>query len=215
MAKSSKRKRKARTPAKPYEPTQRETVVGLAFLERLQETPHPPRIKISNHDGVDTISYDHPEPVVGMILQMEKLGITDFDFFHGQLNQLASVGSKGGGVDEESLNFLLSLVKSIEPKDQVEAMLAAQMAVIHNEFMTCARRLARAETIEEYNLYERSFNKLARTFATQLEALKRYRTGGQQKVTVEHVHVHQGGQAIVGNVSHGGRGSTAIQGPTP
>ncbi|MFP6728862.1 MAG: hypothetical protein VCD50_01600 [Alphaproteobacteria bacterium] len=110
---------------------------------------------------------------------------------------------------------MFSLVKSVEPKDQVEAMLAAQMAAIHNAIMTCTRRLAQAETIEEYNSYERSLNKLTRTFATQLEALKRYRTGGQQKVTVEHVHVHQGGQAIVGNVSHGGRGSTEINGPTP
>jgi len=35
-----------------------------------------------------------------------------------------------------------------------------------------------------------------------MEALKRYRTGGQQKVTVEHVHVHEGGQAIVGHIDH-------------
>jgi hypothetical protein len=35
----------------------------------------------------------------------------------------------------------------------------------------------------------------------QVEALKRYRTGGEQKVTVEHVTVNQGGQAIVGNIS--------------
>ena len=44
----------------------------------------------------------------------------------------------------------------------------------------------------------------------QMEALKRYRTCGQQKVVVEHVTVQAGGQAIVGNVSHpggGGRGN--------
>jgi hypothetical protein len=34
----------------------------------------------------------------------------------------------------------------------------------------------------------------------QLEALQRYRGKGQQKVTVEHVHVNAGGQAIVGTV---------------
>jgi hypothetical protein len=44
-------------------------------------------------------------------------------------------------------------------------------------------------------------NKLARTFAAQVEALKRYRSGGEQKMTVQHVHVADGGQAIVGNVS--------------
>jgi hypothetical protein len=47
-------------------------------------------------------------------------------------------------------------------------------------------------------------NKLSRTHATLLEALNRHRGKGQQKVTVEHVHVHEGGQAIVGNVEGGG-----------
>ncbi len=42
---------------------------------------------------------------------------------------------------------------------------------------------------------------LTRTFTTQVEALKRYRTGGEQRVTVQHVNVNEGGQAIVGNLS--------------
>jgi hypothetical protein len=37
-----------------------------------------------------------------------------------------------------------------------------------------------------------------------VEALKRYRMGGEQKVTVQHVTVNEGGQAIVGHVRHGG-----------
>jgi hypothetical protein len=41
---------------------------------------------------------------------------------------------------------------------------------------------------------------LSRTHATLLEALNRHRGNGAQRVTVEHVHVHEGGQAIVGNV---------------
>ena len=45
--------------------------------------------------------------------------------------------------------------------------------------------------------------KLLRTFTTQLEALQRYRGKGQQKVTVEHVNVNAGGQAIVGTVHRG------------
>ena len=43
---------------------------------------------------------------------------------------------------------------------------------------------------------------LALTYATQMEALKRYRTCGEQKVTVQHVSVSAGAQAIVGNVTH-------------
>ena len=43
-------------------------------------------------------------------------------------------------------------------------------------------------------------NKLSRTYSALLDSLNRHRGKGQQKVTVEHVHVHEGGQAIVGNV---------------
>jgi hypothetical protein len=39
-------------------------------------------------------------------------------------------------------------------------------------------------------------NKLSRTYAVLLDALNRHRGKGQQKVTVEHVHVHQGGPAL-------------------
>jgi hypothetical protein len=68
--------------------------------------------------------------------------------------------------------------------------------------MTLGRRLARTETLQQQDSAEHAFNKLARTFTAQLEALKRYRTGGEQKVTVQHVSVSEGGQAIVGNVTH-------------
>lgn len=128
-------------------------------------------------------------------------GTTDTDFLIGIVNQLGNAGSVGQKVDEQALNFLLSVVKGIQPKDQLETMLAAQMAAVHSLTMTYARRLANAEALAQQESAERTLNKLARTFAAQVEALKRYRTGGEQKVTVEHVTVNEGGQAIVGNVS--------------
>ena len=66
------------------------------------------------------------------------------------------------------------------------------------------------DNIPQQDSAERAFNKLARTFTAQIEALKRYRTGGEQRMTVEHVTVNEGGQAIVGNVSHGGRGAKKV-----
>ena len=36
---------------------------------------------------------------------------------------------------------------------------------------------------------------------TQVEALRRLRHGGSQTLRVEHVHVNEGGQALIGNVS--------------
>ena len=147
------------------------------------------------------------------------LGTADLDFYHGLLAQLASAGSKGGQVNEDELNFMLSVVKGIQPRDQLEAMLAAQMAVVHMATMTIAHRLAHVENIPQQDSAERAFNKLSRTFTTQMEALKRYRTGGEQKVTVQHVSVAEGGQAIVGNVTQAQRenvpGKAATSPPSP
>lgn len=91
-----------------------------------------------------------------------------------------------------------------QPRDELEAMLAVPMGAIHTATMMMASRLNHVETIPQQESAERALNKLARTFAPQMEALKRYRTGGQQRVTVEHVTVNAGGQAIVGAVKHEG-----------
>jgi hypothetical protein len=85
-------------------------------------------------------------------------------------------------------------------------MLAAQMAAVHMAALRMARQLAAAEMIPQQDAAERAFNKLARTFAAQMDTLKRYRSKGEQKVTVQHVTVNDGGQAVVGDVRAGGRG---------
>jgi hypothetical protein len=132
---------------------------------------------------------------------LKAIGSTDGDFLEGFVKQLVNVGSQGSVADESGANFMLAVVKGIEPRDQVEAMLAAQMAAVHNATMTFARRLVHVELVVQQDSAQNAFNKLARTFAAQVEALKRYRSGGEQKMTVQHVHVAEGGQAIVGNVN--------------
>jgi len=171
-----------------------------------RSSPPAPGLIIETEGKVDQISIDHPDQALGFILLMEATGTTDFKFLHGLLGQLVKAGSKNGEPNENDVNFMLSVVKGAEPRDQFEAMLAAQMAAVHTQTMSSACRLANVDTIQQQDSAERAFNKLARTFTMQIEAFKRYRTGGQQKVTVEHVTVNAGGQAIVGNVAHGGRG---------
>lgn len=102
-------------------------------------------------------------------------------------------------------NGTLQLVEGIGPRDALETMLAAQMVAIHNAMMdSCRRALVSEQPPEAQARHLNAANKLARTFAAQTEALNKHRGKGQQKVTVEHVHVHEGGQAIVGHVEHGG-----------
>jgi hypothetical protein len=151
------------------------------------------------------ISLDHPDELIGRALLGEAFASADDDFVNGIVSQLASVGGRGQDINERGLNFMLSVIKGIEPRDQLEAMLAAQMAAVHVASMTFAHRLAHVDNIAQQDSAERAFNKLTRTFATQMEALKRYRTGAGQKVTLQHVSVAEGGKAIVGNVTQSPR----------
>ena len=114
-------------------------------------------------------------------------------------------GNLGDANDERG--FMLSIVKDLAPRDPVERMLAVQMAATHVASIRSARLLANCETIPQVQAHYTGFNKLMRTFAAQTEALRKYRTGGKQTVTVQHVNVGEGGQAIVGHVETGGRGS--------
>jgi hypothetical protein len=82
---------------------------------------------------------------------------------------------------------------------------AIQLIACHTVAMECYRRAMNSQLpARDYHLNQA--NKLSRTYATLLESLNKHRGKGQQKVTVEHVHVHQGGQAIVGHVEHKGEG---------
>jgi len=92
-------------------------------------------------------------------------------------------------------------------------MLAVQMIGVHNLAMeTIKRAMITDQTFDGKQANVNQATKMLRTFTAQMEALKRYRTGGQQKVTVEHVHVNEGGQAIVGTVNRGGGGSEEKKG---
>jgi len=165
------------------------------------------RFMVSKNGSDLQVGLDHPNKPVGHALLMEALASADLDFANGIANQLAHASGRGRDLDEGGLNFMLSVIKGIEPRDQLETMLAAQMAAVHVASMTFARRLVHVETIPQQDSAERAFNKLVRTFAMQMEALKRYRTGAEQKVTLQHVSVTEGGQAIIGNVTHAARKS--------
>ena len=176
-------------------------------MHRWQDGPRSSPItrKRSKNGSDPQISLDHPDELIGRALLMEAFASADDDFVNGIVSQLANVGGRGQDINERGLNFMLSVIKGTEPRNQLEAMLAAQMAAVHMASMTFAGRLAHVDDMPQQDSAERAFNKLTRTFATQMEALNRYRTGGEQKVTVQHVSVAEGGQAIVGNVTQAQR----------
>ena len=109
------------------------------------------------------------------------------------------------GESRDSLNerFAEAAVRSLGPRDGLEALLAVQMVHTHNLAMNYLRRAAiKDQTTAGIELFTNFATRLLRTYTLQVDALKTYRSKGEQKVEVKHVHVHRGGQAIVGAVNH-------------
>ena len=178
-----------------------------AVVARTQDRSRGIDMQVKVDGGTLGVSFTHENTDAAALVLMADLATMDTAFFSGITGQIARIGAHGSKVDEANSNFLLSVVRAVQPRDELETMLAVQMGAVHAATMMMARRLNHVETIPQQDAAERALNKLARTYAMQMEALKRYRTGGQQRVIVEHVTVNAGGQAIVGAVAAGGGGA--------
>ncbi len=109
---------------------------------------------------------------------------------------------------------LLTAMHGLAPRDEAEALLCVQMLATHEAAIEFLRRTRQAEYLPQRQSHGGLAVKLLRTYALQLEALQRYRGKAQQKVKIEHVHVHQGGQAIVGHVETGAGPGTGASSKT-
>ena len=56
-----------------------------------------------------------------------------------------------------------------------------------------------------YPSLRRRAARLLKAYTVQLEALRKLRYGGSRHVRVEHVHINEGGRAVIGNVSRAGK----------
>jgi hypothetical protein len=193
-------------PAEKYSPTSEE----WAVIDKEERKIAPaPRLKVEDN----TYSIDHPDERVGQLLLRNALGTSDAAFTSGLLNQLVKATSGGPIARENELNFMVSVIKGIEPRDQLEAMLAGQMAAVHLNTMRLLQQMPAVGSLPQLDALERATNKFARTFLFQMEALKRHRSGGEQKVTVQNVSIGDGGQAIVGNVTQNPRQTATDNAP--
>ena len=176
------------------------------------ETPtaEKPRYELTAQERDELLKRGTPSIVHTVSLLIEALGTAmDVDFVHGLVNQMTK---PDGWIEEVKLNFLISVIKNVKPKDYLEAMLIAQMAVIHDNAMKFARRFSEVATLEQQDIAERTLNKFMRTYTMQMSTLKSYRAEGPQ-VTVQNVSVREGGQAIVGNVTRAAPDEAAASPP--
>ena len=155
------------------------------------------------HFDVDRIMEEASEQHLNRSIMFERLseafGSQDTDFVWGLTQQL--MDAAGSFHHGEAIGFLLSVIRAVKPRDHLEAMLVAQMASIHLAMMHFTDELAPDPNfpinIPKRDSASRALTSFARTFASQMGALKHYRSGGEQRVTVQHVSVNDGGQAIV------------------
>jgi hypothetical protein len=98
--------------------------------------------------------------------------------------------------------YVARTMESLGPRDGQERFLAMQMLATHTLAM---ESLALTGDKDQTNVgREMHLNlavKLLRLYTTQMEAWKQHRSNGEQRCTVEHVHVHSGAQAVVGTIN--------------
>lgn len=174
------------------------------LLKASDERHPPPRLKLNeNDDDGPLLSFEGDNDVIRLHASMGLRNSSAVSFLLSQLSLMFEDSIRGGSA--EKINQAISMLDELEPKGGGESMLAAQMVAIHGAAMTCLSRAnLSGQSFEGRDLNLRHAERLTRIYAQHFETLAKNRRNGQQKVIVKHVHVNEGGQAIVGNVNHGG-----------
>src|SRR5271167_1417839 len=154
----------------------------------------------------DTPGGELPEELTkaddGLARWHQAFATTDVDL--GAYLRLQAVRAAGGNLikDNPANRYSFAAVHSLGARDGLEALLAVQMVGVHSLAMKfLAIAAVEEQTTAGIELSTNRADRLLRTFAAQVETLKKYRSKGEQHCTVEHVHVHSGGQAVVGAVT--------------
>jgi hypothetical protein len=168
----------------------------------------PVQIKIKGIQG-NRVSFVSPGPADSVWRKQLKttLGTASDEFVDLALHHLERAARMPGeGPSNVSINGALAIIAGFAPKNEMEAAIALQAACTHMVAMVMLARIGgghggphRLPGIASAGA------KLLRAYCTQVETYRRLRSGGDQHIRVEHVHVHDGGQAIVGIVGEKGR----------
>jgi hypothetical protein len=114
-------------------------------------------------------------------------------------NNIKQEGFNLNDAQTESQNNLIAL----QANGGLQEMLVAQMFSIHDLQQTSMAMANASDSIATKQYFTNAAIKLANSFTQQAALLAKLQGIGGQKIVVEHVEVHNGGQAIVGNISKG------------
>ncbi|OHB59794.1 MAG: hypothetical protein A2173_00845 [Planctomycetes bacterium RBG_13_44_8b] len=178
------------------------------YRQRLRKKPVRFKSEKSKAGNI-AVSFVNPDDPLMFVKMSEALGTSDSELQQHLINQV--VQTFNGVVSKEETNFdiattsinqALSILDGIQPKDEIEGMLAVQMIGVHNIAMrTMGLAMIQGQGFEAKQANVEQATKMLRTFISQMETLKRYRTSSQIKMVVGSFSVSDGGQAIVGTVN--------------
>ena len=188
------------------EPSERDKAAIARASARCIARPKRASVRLQGGDvRTAVIAPPHSDEIGHARQMLDTFGTASHSFMAVTLGQmLDTLNGRDKAATESEINATLALVGGVEPANEIEALLASQMAATHALAMTLLGRTRRADQLNQVEVQGGLAVKLLRTFTLQAETLAKLRRGGGQTVRVEHVHVHPGGQAIVGAVTTGG-----------
>lgn len=198
------------------EPGEREKQAIATAWERYFKRRLGVTLKARQDGKALKVEAPHNDEKGNWVMVMQAMGTSSSEFSELMLTQLTRLARRPDqSLDESRLNAMLAVLDGAQPENEVEAMLLVQMATAHEMAIDLAARAREAKYADALNSQGSLAVRFMRASAQHAEALAKLRRGGEQRVKVEHVHVHPGGQAIVGDVhSHlggGGAGKTVDQ----
>lgn len=130
-------------------------------------------------------------------------GNRNTEFYNKIVNKLAvATVSINDKVEANELKRTASKsLSAIDKENGTRLMLSAQMAAVHDLQQRLTAYAYNISQGKEQMYYVNSVVKLSNIFVQQVNMLEKLKGNGQNKVVVEHVHVHSGGQAVVGTIS--------------
>jgi hypothetical protein len=174
-----------------------------AKSRRPRRTP-PARIRIQGIQG-NVVAFASPGPTEpGWRKQLKtSFGTVSDAFVDMALHHLARAARMpGDGPSDMAINGAIAMIAAFGPQNEVEAALALQAACTHMTAMAVMSRIGGAGGgPQRLPGLASASAKLLRAYCTQVETYRRLRGRGDQNIRVEHVHVYEGGQAIVGAVN--------------
>ena len=159
--------------------------------------------RTQRHDGMLPARYDRRASRAGATTSAKRTSCPASTRFYS-MHSIATA-ARGAGLydqlEEATLNAALATIDSMQPRSELQAVLAVQIIATGFAGLRFLRQSHRQMTEDYINVYGGYAIKLLRLQNEMIQTFDRYRRGNKQTVEVRHVHIHPGGQGVVGIIN--------------